>query len=157
MEARIEFPSMSEKADAGRFAYILQALSGHIWLEPDTGIMIWRRLWIRTARVSLAEVERVAVITNRAGGLMVSVKCKGRVRRRFLPVLALVKMHISMTPERMSVLADAFERWTPTQARGDTVELLRAQAAYVAQGGPLTESPLAPRISSTWLDITGTN
>lgn len=111
--------------------------------------MIWRKLWIRTSRVPLAKLARVSVITNKGGGLVVGLKSNGRLRRRFLPLLALpnATLQISMTPERMNILADAFERWTPAEVRGDTVELLRAQAAYVAGGGPLTESPLAPRIS----------
>lgn len=122
-------------------------------LEPTTGVVDSRRLWLFRDRFALEKVTKVELVTNNGGGLALALSRRGR-RRRFLPLLLLGDYaDLSLDPERLEALADQLERWVAADARGEVAALLREQADFVRTGAALTESPFASRVRYLWSNV----
>lgn len=115
-----------------------------VHLDPSAGRLVTTRLLVLRQTLDLTSVTTVAVIDNKAGEAMLSLKGPGpRTFVSLLHLTATVKR--SLGAPRLTALADALDRFVPAGAtgRGETTARLRAQAAHVTAGGAPSDSPLA--------------
>lgn len=118
------------------------------------GVLLSRRTWLdtarggvvrETARVYRREVEwagarSVQVRSNNAGQALLQVQGSGG--SAWIPLVAVdAGGDRSQEPRFLELLADEIERWAPE--RGAVVKQLRSQAAHVASGGNVRDSPIA--------------
>src|SRR5512139_1231791 len=131
--------------------YAAFLLARRTWVETATGEVVVHRMGILTRRVPIAAAEKLDLVTNRGGGLLLQVKPSGRASA-YLPVLALTDyVERSQSAETLVGLAEQIERWAPH--RGTVAKQLRRQAEHVAAGGAARTSPLAGLVSHKFSNL----
>lgn len=113
-------------------------------LDPTAGRIETVRVLFLRQSLDLASVTRLAVAGNGANEAMLGLKGSGP--RTFVSLLHLSDgIKRSLDAERLRALVGAVEQFVPEGAagRGESIEALRAQAAFVEAGGAAAESPLA--------------
>jgi hypothetical protein len=118
-------------------------VSVRAWVEPATGTVVRESFWCRHRRADLGSARSVALVSNRAGVLLLGIRHR---RMLYLPILALTDyVERSQPPQVLRFLADQLDAHAP---RARTVAMqLRGQADFMAGGGAATESPLAPLVT----------
>ena len=121
----------------GFFAVLL---SRRTWIDTAHGQVVRETARVYRRAVPWAEVRAVQVKSNNGGQALLQVQGSGG--SAWIPLVAVdLGGDRSQPPEFLELLADEIERWAPE--RGAVVKQLRAQAAHVASGGDVRESPIA--------------
>lgn len=129
--------------------FALLIVSTRLWLEPATGAVAIERLWSWRRRLQLSRATRVRLVGNGGGVVSVQIRAAGHLGPRAIPVLSRTDYgDAAMPAEILSTLAEMLARWAPADVVGDVTERLRAQAVFLAGGGPIGDSPLAARASA---------
>ena len=121
----------------GFFAVLL---SRRTWIDTVNGRVVRETARVYRREVPWAEAQTVQVRSNNGGQALLQVQ--GRGGSAYVPLVAVdLGGDRTQPPQFLELLADEIERWAPE--RGAVVKQLRAQAAHVAAGGSVRESPLA--------------
>ncbi len=121
----------------GSFAVLL---SRRTWLDAANGRVVRETARVYRRAVPWAEARAVQVRSNNAGQALLQVQGGGG--SAWIPLVAVdLGGDRTQQPQFLELLADEVERWAPT--RGAVVKQLRAQAAHVASGGTVRDSPIA--------------
>ena len=121
----------------GGFAVLV---SRRTWLDTGRGSVVRETARVYRREVAWAEAKSVQVRSNNAGQALLQVQGSGG--SAYIPLVAVdVGGDRTQPAEFLELLADQVERWAPE--RGAVVKQLRSQAAHVASGGGVRESPIA--------------
>jgi hypothetical protein len=115
-------------------------LSRRTWLDTDNGRVVRETARVYRREVPWAEARTVRVRSNNGGQALLQVQGGGG--SAWIPLVAVdLGGDRTQPPQFLELLADEVERWASD--RGAVVKQLRAQAAHVASGGAVRESPIA--------------
>lgn len=115
-------------------------LSRRTWVDTDNGGVVRETARVYRREVPWAEARTVQVRSNNGGQALLQVQ--GRGGSAYIPLVAVdLGGDRTQQPQFLETLADEIERWAPERAA--VVKQLRAQAAHVAAGGAVRESPIA--------------
>lgn len=129
--------------------FVIAVIWRSIWLEPAEGVLLMVRWRVYHRRVPLGPGTQVALLSNRAGELLLGAQPPGVRRRLHVPILALtVYVERSQDPDLLRLLADTLQRHG-TGGGPVVVRQLRAQAEYIEAGGDPRTSPLAASVTHT--------
>lgn len=130
---------------------VLAVTGSRQWLDPGARTIAWQRFWVLRATVATSEVTGVGLVSNHAGGVLLSLRAGHR--RRHLPVLLLSQyVRASQSPEICLAMAELVES---TPDPGTVPDQLRAQARSIEAGAPPERSFLANRAGDRWARIAG--
>lgn len=124
------------------FAFLLVRRN---WVETSTGTVVHRSL-LSTRRIPLGEADKLELVNNRGGALLLRVRRPGGRFSTYLPILALSDyVKRSQPPATLVALAEQIETWAPQ--RRTVAKQLRRQAEHLEKGGTAEDSPLAGLIT----------
>jgi hypothetical protein len=118
-------------------------------LDPAAGSLTFPYRWLGRRRVTLA--DDVALLDDGRQSLVLQV---GADTRNRVPILRWTgQVRRSQRPDVLDALAAALDRHAPRSA--PVADRLRAQAAFLAAGGRLLDSPLigSVRYSDRWTGV----
>jgi len=120
--------------------FLAVLLSRRAWVDTDKGQVVRETARIYRREVPWAGARKVQVRSNNGGQAVLQVQ--GSRGSAWIPLVAVdLGGDRSQPPEFLELLADEVERWAPE--RGAVIKQLRAQAAHIAAGGSVRESPMA--------------
>lgn len=132
--------------------FFVVLLARSTWIDPASGVLVRRVVWVWKRRVSLATASDISLVNNRGGILLLGVRGQGHRMRTYIPILQLGDGGArSQSPEFLGLVAGQIEHFAP-QATRTVATPLRKQADFIAAGGNPAESPLAPLISHSMMN-----
>lgn len=122
-----------------------------VQLDPVAGRLVTTRLLVLRQTLDLASVTEARLMDNRAGEAMLRLRGSGRFRSYVSLLHHTATVKRSLDGPSLTGLADALDRFVPTNATGrnDVIARLRSQARHVAAGGGPSDSPPAALVRWT--------
>lgn len=123
-------------------SFIAAAAWRRTWIDRTKGTINQSVMGIRVRSIAWADATTIALEPNRAGQVALRISANSTVRLTLLAVD--LGGPRAMPPQTLRLLAAEVARWTASRER--LVAALRGQADFLADGGAVTESPLARHI-----------